>query len=146
MKVSNILGQKAGGGSVRTLAPTAKVTEALAMMAEHSIGTIVVSSDGTRAEGILSERDVVRRLSSDGAACLDAEIGALMTPNPVTCTPDASAEDVLGRMTEGRFRHMPVVEEDGRMVGLISIGDVVKAQLSELAMEKDALVDMISGR
>lgn len=146
MKVSSILAEKQQGGTVLSLPPTATVTEALAMMAENSMGTVVVSEDGARATGILSERDIARRLATSGAACLGAPISDLMTPNPITCGPNDDADDVLGKMTEGRFRHMPVVNADGTMAGLVSIGDVVKAKLAQLAMEKEALVDMISGR
>jgi CBS domain-containing protein len=104
----------------------------------------VVSSDGKTAKGILSERDIVRELGKAGAGCLSASVGSIMTAEIVGCSLSDTSDGVLAAMTRGRFRHMPVVE-GGEMVGLISIGDVVKAQLSELEMEKTALEDMIKG-
>ena len=95
-------------------------------------------------DGILSERDIVRELGRRGSAVLMEPVTALMTVKIVTCTPDNSADEVLQTMTDGRFRHLPVVE-GSKMIGLISIGDVVKARLSELSMEKSALEGMIMG-
>ena len=104
----------------------------------------MVSPDGKRVAGILSERDVVRVLSERGPGCLDGTVEDAMTSKIVTCGRHDSSDAVLALMTDGRFRHLPVLE-DGEMVGLISIGDVVKAQLSELSMEKAALEGMIKG-
>jgi len=143
MLVHQILRTKADT-DVMTMKPDAKVSEAAALLSEKRIGTIVVSADGKTADGILSERDIVRQLGKGGAACLEQDVSTLMTPNPTTCAKSDSADAVLKTMTEGRFRHLPVVE-DGVMIGLISIGDVVKARLSELSMEKDALQGMIMG-
>ncbi|WP_425045479.1 CBS domain-containing protein [Primorskyibacter sp. S87] len=144
MLVQQILKSKAGSGVV-TLAPDAKVSDAARILSEKRIGTVVVSSDdGQTADGILSERDIVRELAKEGSGCLDQSVSAYMTTKLVTCTREDSAEDVLTRMTEGRFRHMPVVE-DGKLVGIVTLGDAVKAQLSQLAMEKDALQGMIMG-
>lgn len=143
MLVKQILKQKPKMG-VLSLPSSAKVTEALEVMSVKRIGTVVVSDDGLRADGILSERDIVRTLGKNGAGCLTAPVAALMTPDPVTCTPETSGEEVLRIMTERRFRHIPVVENK-EMIGLISIGDVVKARIDELAMEKDALEGMIRG-
>jgi CBS domain-containing protein len=103
-----------------------------------------VSADGAKLAGILSERDIVRELGRRGAACLGDPVEALMTRDVVACAPSDRTNDVLQKMTDGRFRHMPVMQ-DGRMVGLISIGDVVKARLSELSTEVDALEGMIKG-
>ena len=103
-----------------------------------------ISSDGTSAEGILSERDIVRVLGKSGAGSMGGKVADFMTTNLVTCTRADSARDVLGRMTAGHFRHMPVVEE-GKLVGVITLGDTVKALLSEVEMEKDALEGMIMG-
>jgi CBS domain-containing protein len=94
--------------------------------------------------GILSERDIVREIGRRGVACLSDTVDTLMTSTIISCRRDEQANDVLQKMTDGRFRHMPVMEGD-QMVGLISIGDVVKARLTELAMEKDALEGMIKG-
>ena len=142
MLVSQILKSKTSG--VQTIAPTATVSDAVSQLAGRRIGALIVSSDGTTAEGILSERDIVRALGLTGSGCLTAGIDSVMTRNPVSCAPGDTADEVLQKMTDGRFRHMPVIEE-GQMVGLISIGDVVKARLMELAAEKDALEGMIKG-
>lgn len=105
---------------------------------------MVISDDGQTPLGILSERDIVRAISAQGASILNMTCDELMTRKLQVCTRDEDTNVVLARMTEGRFRHMPVVE-DGVLVGIISIGDVVKAQIAELAMEKDALQGMIMG-
>ncbi len=143
MLVQSILKSKATAG-VATIRPDAKVSEAAKLLAEKKIGSLVVSTDGATAEGILSERDIVRELAKVGSGCLEKAVEHYMTRDLVTCTGQSSVEEVLTLMTEGRFRHIPVVEA-GRMVGLVSIGDVVKAQLTELAMEKNALEGMIMG-
>lgn len=144
MLVQEILKTKEGLDGVLTLTSGAAVSEAAAIMSEKRIGTIVVSEGGETADGILSERDIVRELGRTGPDCLARTVGEMMTSNPVTCTPSDSGEFVLKTMTERRFRHMPVMSE-GKMIGLISIGDVVKARLAELAMERDALEGMIRG-
>ncbi|ETX30638.1 CBS domain-containing protein [Roseivivax isoporae] len=142
MQVQHILKSKADDGVV-TVPPGATIAEAARILAERRIGTVVVSEDGETAEGILSERDIVRVLSQRGAAVMEARVSEHMTSKLETTTRAESADQVLSRMTEGRFRHMPVVEE-GKLVGIITIGDVVKARLTELAMEKDALEGMIT--
>lgn len=143
MLVHQILKSKSGS-AVQSVPANTKVSEAARILAENRIGTVIVSENGKTADGILSERDIVRELAKSGGGCLDRSVGDYMTRKLVTCTPQSSTEEVLRQMTEGRFRHMPVIE-DGVMVGLISLGDVVKAQLSQLAMEKDALEGMIMG-
>ena len=144
MLVQQILNSKATTG-VLTVSPDAKVSEAAKVLADNRIGSVVVSADGGKtAAGILSERDIVRELAAHGKDCLDAPTKNYMTTKGVTCTSQTSAQELLSQMTEGRFRHMPVVE-DGKLIGLVTIGDVVKAQLSELAMEKQALEGMIMG-
>jgi len=143
MLVQQILKSKAGQGVV-TLKPGASVSDAAAMLSEKRIGTVVISADGNTVDGILSERDIVRELGKRGAGCLKDTVDALMTKKLVTCSLSDNSDAILVQMTEGRFRHMPVLD-GGRMVGLISIGDVVKAQLSELSMEKEALQGMIMG-
>jgi len=143
MLVHQILASKASD-AVLTISPSASAADAAAILAEKRIGSLVVSSDGKRAEGILSERDIVREIGRRGGGCLTDRVSAIMTSNLVTCGRGDSADRVLQMMTEGRFRHLPVLE-DGQLVGLISIGDVVKARLSELAMENDALEGMIKG-
>ena len=143
MLVRQILAMK-GGNEVVTINAGIQVSEAARILSEKRIGTLVVKDKGGGPEGILSERDIVRELGRRGENCLNDLVAGLMTKDPVTCGPGDSADHVLTKMTEGRFRHMPVVE-DGAMVGLISIGDVVKARLSELSMEKEALEGMIKG-
>jgi CBS domain-containing protein len=142
MLVSTILQHKSSG--VITAAPNMTVEQLAALLATRKIGAVVVSNDGTALEGIVSERDIVRVLGQRGAAALAAPISTIMTSTVVTCTMDDRANSVLQRMTDGRFRHMPVMA-GAAVVGMISIGDVVKARLSELAMEKDALEGMIKG-
>ena len=144
MLVSQILKFKASD-RVLTIRPDATVAEAAKILSECRIGSLVVSTDGRRAEGIISERDIVREMGKRGVGCFEEKVAEMMTSRVETCTFRDQADDVLTKMTEGRFRHLPVVEGD-QMVGLISIGDVVKARLSELAMEKDALEGMITGR
>lgn len=144
MLVQQILKSKADA-TVFTVTPATPVSDAVAILAEKGIGTVIVSDDeGKTAAGILSERDVVRELAKSGSACLSDPVEAHMTSDLQTTTRDEQADTVLARMTEGRFRHMPVIE-GGRLVGLITLGDVVKARLSELSMEKDALEGMIMG-
>lgn len=143
MLVQAILKSKASDGVV-TVSAAATVAEAAAILAEKRIGTVVVSDDGETALGILSERDIVRELAASGSGCLSETVSAHMTKDLVTCGRDSKVQDVLTQMTERRFRHMPVVEE-GKLVGLVTLGDVVKAQLAELAMEKNALEGMIMG-
>jgi CBS domain-containing protein len=143
MLVSHILKSKADD-SVVTALPSMTIAQAAQMLSERRIGTLIISRDARTLDGILSERDIVRQLGRAGSACMDEPVSSIMTAKLVTCTRDMRADAVLEQMTEGRFRHMPVVE-DGALVGLISLGDVVKARLMELAMEKDALEGMIRG-
>jgi CBS domain-containing protein len=144
MLVRQIL-QLKGSDSVLTISPDATVEHAARILSERRIGCLVVSRDGTRPDGVISERDIVREMGRRGVGCFEETVAEMMTEAVVTCGSGDQADDVLSVMTQGRFRHLPVVE-GGRMVGLISIGDVVKARLSELAMEKDALEGMITGR
>lgn len=143
MQVHQILRSKPAG-AVITVAPDTRVADAARLLAERRIGAVVVSADGRTPQGILSERDIVRDLGRRGSVCLDDRVEALMTRNIIGCAPGDSTDTVLAKMTAGRFRHMPVMD-GGEMVGIISIGDVVAARISELAMEKDALEGMIKG-
>ena len=131
-------------GAVVTVPPGTTVAEAVEILSARRIGALIVSTDGRHVAGILSERDVVRELGRRGPDSLNYPVEKVMTTAIVGCTPDERAESVMQKMTDGRFRHMPVME-GAVMVGLISIGDVVKARLSELGMEKDALEGMIKG-
>ncbi|WP_425090475.1 CBS domain-containing protein [Tropicimonas sp. S265A] len=143
MLVHQILKAKSTEGVV-TITPDASVTDAAKMLSEKRIGTVVVSSDGKTAEGVLSERDIVREVGKRGPVCLSETVGSMMTADPVTCSLEDSADSVLRKMTDGRFRHMPVVE-NGEMVGIVTLGDAVKARLQEVSMEKEALEGMIMG-
>ncbi len=143
MLVSQILKTKQLHDVV-TVPPSMTISEAARILSDKGIGTVVVSRNGENADGILSERDIVREIGARGAGCMTYTVDKLMTSKLVTCGQDDKADVVLQQMTDGRFRHMPVVEDD-KLVGLISLGDVVKARLMELAMEKDALEGMIMG-
>ena len=143
MLVSQILKSKADFAVV-TIASGATIAEAAALLSERRIGALIVSKDGKSAEGILSERDIVREIGKRGPAVLGEKVAALMTKKLISCARGDKTDAVLQMMTDGRFRHMPVIEA-GELVGLISIGDVVKARLMELSAEKDALEGMIKG-
>lgn len=144
MRVQQILKSK-NSDAVITIPPDISVSKAADVLAEHKIGSLVVSPDGgATAVGILSERDIVRELAKSGASCLTKAVEAYMTRELVTTTAMSDVQEVMQQMTDGRFRHMPVLDGD-RLVGLITMGDVVKARLNELAMEKDALEGMIMG-
>ena len=147
MLVRQILKEKSDGGAeagVVTVAPTESASAVAELLSSRRIGAVIVSSDGKAPLGILSERDIVRELGRRGAGCLSDTAGDMMTQNLVGCTRDDTADAVLSKMTAGRFRHMPVMD-GAEMIGLISIGDVVKARLSELSMETEALQGMIMG-
>lgn len=143
MLVQQILKSK-GDDPVITITAKTSIAEAANVLAERRIGGLIVSDDGMQVEGILSERDIVRSLALRGAVCLEETVADLMTRNPVCCSKDETTDAVLEKMTNGRFRHMPVTENDV-LVGIITIGDAVKARLEELAMEKNALQGMIMG-
>ncbi|MEM9247283.1 MAG: CBS domain-containing protein [Pseudomonadota bacterium] len=143
MTVAKILKSK-GSDVVETIDPTATLQDAAKILAERKFGSLVVSSDGVTAIGILSERDIVREVGRRGPSVLSETVEKLMTRKVVSCTRSDKAVDVLATMTEGRFRHMPVLD-GAELVGLITLGDVVKYRLEELAMEKDALEGMIMG-
>ncbi|GII54097.1 histidine kinase [Planotetraspora thailandica] len=141
MLIGSILQGK--GTSVATVPPQATVTELLAMLAELNIGAVVVSQDGVTIEGIVSERDVVRRLHEQGAGVLGLPVSSIMTADVRTCAPDANVEELRRTMTNHRVRHVPVVRH-GRLCGIVSIGDVVKSAIEELEIEKEALVGYIN--
>lgn len=143
MLVSQILKSKSDDGVV-TVVPGTTVAQTAEILSARRIGAVIVSPDGKRVSGIVSERDIVREIGRRGITCMAETVDSIMTANIVGCRRDEQANDVLQKMTDGRFRHMPVMEGN-QMVGFISIGDVVKARLTELAMEKDALEGMIKG-
>ena len=141
MRVHDVLRRK--GADVVTVRPDATVPELLDLLAEHRIGALVVSPDGRSVEGIVSERDIVRRLHDRGPAVLDLTVRDIMTAEVSTVTPDEHLEHLMALMTNNRFRHVPVVT-DGALAGIISIGDVVKHRMDELQSERDQLVGYIS--
>jgi CBS domain-containing protein len=140
VQIAQLLRRK--GHDVATLDGDRSVREALAMLAEQGVGALVVSADGRRIDGILSERDIARKLHERGAGLLGAPVSDVMTPDVHTCVPGANVTDLAQLMTDQRVRHVPVVE-DGALVGIVSIGDVVKARLDELEEERRQLVDYI---
>lgn len=141
MKVGDILRSK--GATVHTVSPDDKIATAVSVLNDKNIGAVVVKDGADNVVGILSERDVVRRLGREGAAVLSAPVKSCMTSDPVTCGVDATVDEILGRMTERRVRHMPVVN-GGELVGLVSIGDVVKRKIDETEQEAAALRDYIT--
>lgn len=136
MRISEVVAGKASQDIV-TISPEASVRELIALLARHNVGAAVVSTDGTTLAGIASERDVVRKLDGNDAA-LNASVGEIMTSNVVTCAPDSTLDEVRTIMTDGRFRHLPVVDGD-RVVGVVSIGDIVKNHIDQLQFERDQL-------
>ncbi|QRG08855.1 CBS domain-containing protein [Xanthobacter dioxanivorans] len=140
MTVSVILSRK--GNDIVTIAQDASLGDAVARLAENRIGAIVVVDPQMGVEGIISERDVVRLIGERGIAVLDEPLSAIMTRAVVTCTPDETVPVIMERMTRGRFRHVPVVSGD-RLVGIISIGDVVKFRVEEMERESAQLRDYI---
>ncbi|WP_426032050.1 CBS domain-containing protein [Cypionkella sp. TWP1-2-1b2] len=143
MLVSQILKSKSDDGVV-TLPPGTIISRIAEVLSARRIGAVVISPDGKKLVGIVSERDIVREVGRRGGACLNDSVDTIMTAKVIGCTRGDNADDVLQKMTDGRFRHIPVLEGD-ELIGLISIGDVVKARLSELHMENDALEGMIKG-
>jgi CBS domain-containing protein len=141
MTVKAILSRK--GGDVAVIAPTVPLAEAVKLLAARRIGALVVTGPGDRVAGILSERDIVRVLAEQGHAALDSQVGAVMTRKVVTCTQAETIAAIMERMTAGKFRHMPVVEQN-ELVGIISIGDVVKHRVQEIESESNALREYIA--
>jgi CBS domain-containing protein len=136
MRISDVLSRKPDGDVV-TIAPDATVRDLLGLLARHNVGAVVVSGDGERVDGIVSERDVVRRLHEDEAV-LDGAVSAIMTSEVATTEPHTPVDALRVLMTERRIRHVPVVSQ-GRLIGIISIGDVVKSSIDQLQFERDQL-------
>ena len=141
MKISDVV--KSKGSDVVTMRPDATVGELLTLLADHNIGAVVVSDDGTSVSGIVSERDVVRHLGRSGAGVLQEPVSTIMTVEVHTCSFGDEIEDLAGSMTERRIRHVPVIE-DGRLAAIVTIGDVVKHRISQLQDERDHLVGDIN--
>jgi CBS domain-containing protein len=140
VQISQLLRRK--GREVATIDGSESVRTALGVLAEKGIGALVVSSDGRRIDGIVSERDVARGLHTHGAGLLAEPVSSVMTSQVHTCSPHMSVHDLAQTMTDHRVRHVPVVEDDV-LIGIVSIGDVVKARLDELEEERKQLVDYI---
>ncbi len=136
MRIGDVLSAKSRR-EVVTIAPDASVRELVALLAEHNVGALIVSSDGETLEGIVSERDVVRHLHHDGTV-INNTVGAIMTGAVETCDESTAVDDLMKTMTDHRIRHVPVLR-DGRLVGIISIGDVVKHRIDQLEFERDQL-------
>ena len=141
MKISEIVRHK--GDRVITIRSDNTVMELLALLDEHRIGAVVVSDSGDSVDGIVSERDVVRHLHTTGAAVLDGPVSGIMTTEVHTCTRHDHVNDLESTMTERRIRHVPVVE-DGHLIGIVSIGDVVKHRIVHLQSERDQLASYIN--
>jgi CBS domain-containing protein len=142
IRVSAILDRK--GREVATVAATATLLDAAHALAEHDVGALVVSEDGRTVDGIISERDLVRVCARSGPACWDKPVHEAMTAEVRTCDPATTADQLMATMTELRIRHVPVVV-DGGLVGIVSIGDVVKTRLDDLEMQAEALEQYVTG-
>ena len=140
MRIADIL--KIKGRDVVTVRPDATVSDVLGLLAEHRIGAIVVSEDGSAISGIVSERDIVRHLHSGGVGVVDRPVSDIMTKDVYTCGPDTEVADLAQTMTDQRIRHLPVVV-DGKLAAIVSIGDAVKHRIAGLTAERDQLVDYI---
>ena len=137
MRIEDIIRGK--GAGVVTITPSASVEELVALLGEHRIGAVIVSSDGLHIDGIVSERDVVRGLGKRGASILAERVSDIMTANVHTCGPADTLEETAHTMTYQRIRHLPVVV-DGELHGVISIGDVVKHRIDQLMDERNHLL------
>ena len=142
MSIKQILDEK--GREVVTVKPTMSTMEAARLLAEYKIGAVIVTGAGDRISGILSERDIVRAVARKGAEALDEPISSIMTAKVITCTESHSINQVMELMTRGRFRHLPV-EEGGKLVGVISIGDVVRRRIEDVEREAEDIKAYIAG-
>lgn len=141
MKVEQIL--QAKGADIYAVGPDDVITEAIAILNEKNIGAVIVRTANGDVAGILSERDIVRRLGASGADALSMKVSECMTSNVYTCSVDASVDELMAKMTEKRIRHLPVTK-DGKVVGVVSIGDVVKRKIEEAEQEAAALKEYIA--
>lgn len=139
MNVRSILDGK--GSRVATVTPAASLADAAAELRDQKVGALVVSEDGRHLLGILSERDVVRAIATHGAGALGRRVDSAMSADVITCREADSVEQLMAAMTERRIRHLPVVDPDGLLDGIVSIGDVVKGRLGQLESENQALTD-----
>lgn len=142
MRISEILSSK--GSHVVHIRPGAPVGELVSLLIEHNLGAVVVSPDGLSLAGIASERDVVRQLAG-GTEFLEGPVSAIMTADVRSCSPDDTVQSLMSVMTDRRIRHVPVINEGQELVGIVSIGDLVKSQISQLQFERDQLEGYVSG-
>jgi CBS domain-containing protein len=141
MQLSTIIAAK--GDFVATIQPDASISDLVAMLAEHSVGALVVSADGRTITGIVSERDVVRAMTH-GADVLSRPVASIMTTHVFCASPDGHVDELMHLMTDKRVRHIPVTDSDGVLLGIVSIGDVVKSRLGELEGERAALLEYVT--
>ena len=142
MRIHDILSAK--GSDVIYIDPGASVQDLIALLQEHNLGAVVVSTDGTTIDGIVSERDVIRELAG-GADFLASPVSSIMTTDVHTCTREDSVQSLMSQMTDRRIRHLPVVDPRGALTGIVSIGDLVKSQIAQLEFERDQLEGYVSG-
>ncbi|MGI9462341.1 MAG: CBS domain-containing protein, partial [Aestuariivirgaceae bacterium] len=142
MSVAHILQTK--GSDVISISPTAAIMEVAGVLAENKIGAVLVIEGEDHVAGIISERDVVRALAKKGKDVAGAKVGDFMTRELITCAPDATINQIMSLMTQGRVRHLPVLE-DGKLCGMISIGDIVKRRIAEVEFEAEEMKRYISG-
>lgn len=142
MKIASIIAQK--GPFVATINTSSSIAHLVDILKRHNIGAVVVSDDGRKIEGIISERDVVRALASHTGEISALQVADLMTKNVQTCTQEDTVDSLMQTMTDRKFRHVPVVDDDGNLIAVVSIGDLVRHRLSELADERSALINYIT--
>jgi CBS domain-containing protein len=142
MRIHELLRTK--GFHVITVRPSATVLEVVGLLKEYNLGAVVVSPDGREVVGIVTERDIVRRLL-EGTDFLSGPVSAIMTSDVLTCTAQDSVRSLMTTMTEQRIRHLPVVDDNGRLTGIVSIGDAVKSHITQIEFERDQLEGYVSG-
>jgi CBS domain-containing protein len=142
MRIYELLRTK--GFHVITVRPSATVLDVVGLLEEYNLGAVVVSADGREVSGIVSERDIVRRLLQ-GTDFLSGPVSAIMTSDVSTCTAQESVQSLMSTMTEQRIRHLPVVDDHGRLIGIVSIGDAVKSHINQIEFERDQLQGYVSG-
>lgn len=142
MKIAQLIANK--GPFVATITSEANIAHLVDDLKRHNIGAVVVSPDGRTVEGIVSERDIVRAMTEHLRDIATLTVGQIMTTEVYTCTPDDAVEELMGQMTEHRFRHVPVIDADGALIAVVSIGDLVKHRLAELGDERAALINYIT--
>lgn len=135
----------ARGTDVATIGPDATLARVAHVLDERRIGAVVVVEADGRVVGIVSERDIVRQLASEGADCLDVTVAEAMTGTITTCHAGTTTDELMQLMTDGRFRHVPVVDDAGGLLGIVSIGDVVKSTIERLQVEKETLTEYVTG-